>query len=97
MGGVTVRDVDVSFFWESLNPAILPRTFSSSSKQFPLRSFSESETIDENLKFSAVSTSSSLPCTQLQAQKFIEAYSAFLKRQGKLQIPGSIIASNISR
>lgn len=26
---------------------------------------------------------------RLQAQKFIEAYSAFLKRQGKLPIPGS--------
>jgi hypothetical protein len=27
----------------------------------------------------------------LQAQKFIEAYSAFLKRQGKLPIPGVYI------
>lgn len=29
----------------------------------------------------------------LQAQKFIAAYSAFLKRQGKLQIPGSSIST----
>jgi hypothetical protein len=29
--------------------------------------------------------------SQLQAQKFIQAYSAFLKRQGKLPIPGSFV------
>ena len=28
-------------------------------------------------------------CFYLQAQKFIAAYSAFLKRQGKLPVPGS--------
>ena len=31
---------------------------------------------------------SELTTSHFQAQKFIEAYSAFLKRQGKLQIPG---------
>lgn len=33
-------------------------------------------------------TALTVSCSLIQAQKFISAYSAFLKRQGKLPIPG---------
>jgi len=73
MPGVTVRDVDVSSAEPRENPASCEEC-----------SGWDTRTMDEGGERSEADVR-----FLLQAQKFINAYAAFLKRQGKLQIPGS--------
>ena len=94
MGGVTVRDVDVSSTlgatrWLEASFVICDKTLSSALDTIALASIV------------AVCITSMILCLDpqlletladrrdLQAQKFIKAYSDFLKRQGKLEIPGT--------
>lgn len=76
-GGVSVRDVDVS----------LPLWFPPRSWQRFLQSPLSKSFTSIGSAFAA-RTMMVNTCFRGQAQKFVEAYSAFLKRQGKLPVPG---------
>lgn len=85
-GGVSVRDVDVSLpLWSP------PRSF----QRFLQSPLSRSSTSIRSAF--APRTMMANSCFHGQAQKFVEAYSAFLKRQGKLPVPGPSVVRSTSK
>ncbi|KAI3050483.1 hypothetical protein CBS76997_2176 [Aspergillus niger] len=89
MGGVTVRDVDVSHVMSTFGDWLVGAEWMGymawHAKQARLGTYTLGMRCDE---FMGLEWEYAMHDYHDCAQKFIAAYSAFLKRQGKLPIPG---------